>query len=685
MPLEVFIDIESEDDLYDLFSTGQISEDTLDNLLILLARGVDLSTATRADLYSLPNLTYEDVDAILAYRAEAGFISEPAALVLAGALSEAKFLAIAPFLLLSEPERGLGAHGWIRAQTRWSAADEQLPPMGLRARLLVSDLTVGVVASLTRRRVDDVAFDPNRDALSAEAAEPALHVPKAYAHWETDDYELIVGTYRVGFGQRLTFDNSSEYTPNGVYYDDELVRGTGLSRACSDSRGELDIGLCDGRRDLYETPDFRWRDGLLGVASGVRSLPLGAGELQAYAFASAQPRSVYQYEIYDAGRCDDPRDDDDPACAAPAVYRRQDDLLAPTGRLSFQTLPSLYREELAGGNLSYATNRRTHLGVTGYGARVDWLVDGIDLDFQEWARTPYGGPFGAVGVDAAWGHRWLDVFVEAARSFDSMPSGGDFGAITRATATWDDSELEAVVRYYGEGFANPFARPIAAADENDGNRARDETGARVQYRARLDRVAVRASVDVWTPLSTTALAHTSFARADVDLTRSFASGLWVEYRDRGPSDGCDEAARITVAEGGELIGCDDRELELAARLRYAPSRRWSLAGQYTHELIVEPERPMSEDRQDVSTWLVAMVKPTERVRGARQDAISIRRHHRQRAPRAIAVVVRRPRGASAQRRQPAAALRPLHVARRSQLHRHAPAVSRALVLARVSG
>lgn len=98
-PYEVFIDVGSEDDLYDLVATQQISDETFEILRTLLARGVDLDRATREELYSLPNLTYDDVDAILAFRKAQGYVGDPAGLVAAGALTDGKLLSIAAFLI----------------------------------------------------------------------------------------------------------------------------------------------------------------------------------------------------------------------------------------------------------------------------------------------------------------------------------------------------------------------------------------------------------------------------------------------------------------------------------------------------------------------------------------------------------------------------------------------------------
>src|SRR5262245_58013577 len=104
-PYETFVDIEDQSDLDDLLAAGHITSDTYDELLELLTSGVDLNSADRAQLYALPNLTYEDVDAILAYReAQKGVISDPAGLVAAGAITEDKLLGISSFIVVRQSE-----------------------------------------------------------------------------------------------------------------------------------------------------------------------------------------------------------------------------------------------------------------------------------------------------------------------------------------------------------------------------------------------------------------------------------------------------------------------------------------------------------------------------------------------------------------------------------------------------
>ncbi len=618
---EVFIAIEVEEDLYDLQSEGEIGDDTFQTLLKLYQTGVDINHATRELLYTLPNLTYADVDSILGYRKEVGAVLDLADLVVNGAISKKKFLAIAPFLLLRHTKRSKYAtDGFIRAQTRWTTEDARTPPMGFRARVnTLKHLTIGAVGTVTRNRIANVVYDPNRNALSATPESSQLHVPKLYARWDTDDLDAVVGSYRIGFGQRLVFDNTSDYSPNGISLDDELFRDNNLTKRCKETQGELAVSPCTGSAgQVYVTPDFRWRSGLQGVAVGLRNLKIGTGHAQAYAFASTQPKSIYQYELYDTSICSDPSQDGLDACKAPNVYRTQSDSAAPTSRFSFQTLPNLYRESVAGGNVTYYANERTHVGVTGYGAQVDWLTKGLALDFQEWSRTPYGGPYGAVGFDMAWGTGIYDVFAEFAQSFDSMEGrGGGPAGVVRGTATWNKNEVEATFRYYDTDFANPFGRPIAASDEFEGLRARDEVGLRLRYTGTIKKkLNIRASADLWAQPSKDTQSTLIYARADFDVSKKFRWGAWLQYQDkdlkRGGRTQCFEIS-TKDDENGEPIPCGGKKYKEALRLRFAPKKNLWIAAQLQHSALDDRVYD-TKLRNDISVWGIVTSKPAEGVR-----------------------------------------------------------------------
>jgi len=627
-PYEAFIDVESEEDLYDLIASQQITEETYEVLIDLIHRGVDLNTASREELYSLPNLTYDDVDAILAYRKEQGFVRDPAELVAAQVLTDDKLLSIAAFLIVRDPFAGrLAVRGTVWAGTQLTIGDDRLPPFGVRTRVLVGrDLTIGAAAVMTRLRPGEVSYDPNRDALLVDEPGIGFHLPKAYVHYDTDELAAIAGTYRIGFGQRLTFDASSDYTPNGIYRDDQLYRDTTLARACRLGRGELAESPCTDDYH-YVTGDFRWREALLGVAAGAKEIEVGDGWIQLYGWGSFQPRSIYQYEIADLSQCEDPRDDADPACAAPDVFVRPDGgRLTPAAELLYSTLPNMYGEALVGGNATFFASRRNYVGVTAYGATTHWLVDDdgagedeLRLDFQEWASRPIGGRFGAVGVASAFGVKEFDFGAEVAHSFDGMsdgvgPSsgGGGPGAIVRATYTESKQrELELSARYYDIDFVNPYARPIAAPDEEEGQRARDELGGRARFTGRFGALGLRTGVDLWTNPSTDSFKGEAYVRADVVATKQVRWGLWVEGADKdlreGGRDQCYDQP-YEFDELGEPLDCKGMRVSEIARLRVQANKRLALQVQLQHELL-DDQDPMDGLRQDVSAWLVATWKP----------------------------------------------------------------------------
>ncbi len=643
IPYETFIDVDDEGDLQDLVASGTITEDTYNELLDLLTRGVDLTQATRNDLYALPNLTYDDVDAIIAYRElNKGRIADPAELVAAGALTEEKLLAISAFIIVRKPgEDPLAASGWFRAMTRATPHDFSpnepndllVPPIAIRGRVTaLRHLMAGFAVTNTRLEIGAPVYDPNRGALIADAASNQVHVPKAYVKWEDDSVAAIAGTFRAGFGQRLVFDNSQDYAPNGLYIDDQLFYSAELSRACKQSAGELLVSPCSGAAGSeYVTPDFAWRDGLLGVGVGAKRLELSSGWLQLYGFASANRKSIYQYELVDAGKCEDPHDDGNPACSAPTVFvRPEGELLTPTTRHSFATLPNVFFEKLAGVNVGYFADRRNSVGLTAYGGMLTDLVDGIDLDVQEWSRTPFGKKYGAVGANFAFGRDWLDIFGEAALSFDAMPrpepalteakGGGGPAAILRMTATRKKEELEVVARYYATDFANPYARPISQPDEFEGQRARDEVGGRVRYLRTSKELTIRALLDVWTnPSDPDTPKLDTYLRANVKTTPVLWLGLWERYQDkdltRGGHNQCFEVSTETD-ENGEPIPCGGRQLSTFLRAQYVPNRKLSIHAQLGHYLLDDNTRMELESkfRQDLSAWLIGYYRPNKDVR-----------------------------------------------------------------------
>ena len=574
IPYEVFIEVDTEDDLYDLLATQQISERSFDALLFLFQTRVDLNSADREALYQLPNLEYADVDRLLAYRQAEGPIVSLDALVSAAVLPARLVHSMAAFVIV---DRRDGAEapptGFVRLQARWSGRYDRLPPpAALQARVrAASHLDSGAVLTITRNTLGRARWDAGRDGLSVRAEKPRLVLPKAYVEWDTPTWELVAGTYRIGFGQRLTFDVTAQVTPNGAYGDYELRRANDLTLRCKRSAGELEQSPCPASPAHRVTPDFAWTNRLLGAAVGLERAPVGPGWLQTYVWASAQPHRVQSRDVVVRSRCPDPSLDE-PSCAAPRVFVRG----GPSGLQSAASYASVSMaavEPLAGLNVGYFWHARANLMITAYGATTRWLIRGPALDYQEIARKPFGGPFGAVGLSGAYGAGRHDLFVEVARSFDRQTGGGGgVGFIARSVTRLRDGELELSLRAYGPAFANPYARPVSAPDELDGLRARDETGVRARFVQRPHaRLALRSLVDVWRRFQTSGVGVLGFLRADAELGTAWLVSVWAEYRSAG------------------------KRMLAATRVAFDSGREWTVAVQLQHRTHRDGPSPGQRD------------------------------------------------------------------------------------------
>ncbi|MFZ5471514.1 MAG: helix-hairpin-helix domain-containing protein [Myxococcota bacterium] len=625
---ETDIDIESEQDLYDLATRGEISDETLQTLVELLRDGVELNRATRDELYGLPGLSYAEVEAILLYRQKATRIDDPAQLVGAGALTPEQLSRIAPFLVVEPAQTPLPVSGRLRAVSAVSTADPLAPPGFLQARLkLPADLSASVVLLSTRYRLGPVIHDTVRDALAAAPPAYSLRAPKFYLQWKRAERMAVAGTFRLGFAQRLTLDNTTRQTPDGIYPDDVvLIDGDDLTKGCKLSAGELSDSPCDeAARNTYVTPDFFVRDGFRGLAGSLRELEIGAGRISLYGFASFQSRSVYQYEIFDRRRCPDPRDDGDPACGAPQVFVRQENAFAPAARYSFQTLPDAWDELASGGRIELKAGQ-LRLGTTGYYAAPFWKVEGIALDFQEWAKYPFGGSFGAAGADGALLLGPWSFFLEGSRSFDRLPGGGGgFGVLQRSVFSPKRQEVELSLRYYDKKFVNPYGRPLSGPDEFQGQRARNEAGVRLRYDGRaIPDWQLRGSVDFWVwpqdgdAQGTAGLANLyTFARADFLGWELFSPGVWVDYRNKElRQNGAGLCYETSTEENelGEGLPCSGEFYRVAARVRLSPvGPGLTVTLQYQRAFLGDPNYPTSL-RQDQVVWGEIAMRPADSVR-----------------------------------------------------------------------
>lgn len=539
---EVEIEITDELDLQELAEKDEISPETYETLLDLLHQGVDINSASRDELYSLPNVTYDQVDALIEYRKLTGHIEDPLALVQAGVLSDEALRQIAPFLIIGERGAQVPVSGWAKFVGRGAVEDPLTPPGYLQLRVHAPwNLSFGLAATSTRQRIGPVSYDPTRNttrpALVAPAPRYGLEIPKYYGQWRSSQSQVIAGTFRAGFGERLTLDNTSRYTPNGFYRDTVMVQRIDLGSGCQLSTGELDGSPCalDGSDGQRVVPDFRWRDGFRGVGGGVENLEINANtRASLFGFGSYQTRSILSTQTYDFGRCESPRNDTSESCKGPSVYVAG---TSPAATYRPTSLPSVVDEMTLGAHAGLTFHDRTELGITGFYAVPRWTVSGLRLDFQEWSPFPFQGPFGAVGIDGSTRFGPVNSFIEVARSFDSQKSfdpgtaaGGGFAVVQRnAIELAKKQELEVSLRYYDRNFANPYARPISAPDQFEGNRARNEAGLRIKYLAKswMD-WRLRAGADLWTlPQDTDAVRRAGRTSLDTQVRADYSGWSFI--------------------------------------------------------------------------------------------------------------------------------------------------------------
>ena len=590
--------VDSEDDIIDLEERGDISTETADILYEMIVNGVDLNSATRDELFDLPGLTYADADAILLYRKNKGRIEDPTELVGAGSLTDQQLLLITPFIRLDSGPVKLPVAGKFRLRSGLSNGDflvpgGPLPPPGFLQGTLTFpwNLSAGFIVNTTRLVPGSPHYDVTRGTLAVDPFGYRASLPVAYVQWRAGNRRVVLGSFTIGFAERLTLDNTRKKTPSGISTTSVALISRDLASLCKLSSDTPGVDVCEDTRNHYVLDDWSIRSNFRGVAGSIEDLEFGDGQkLSLYGFLSYQTRDLYQYEMFDRTNCEDPRDDS-PGCAAPVVYVGND----PTShaKLKFTTLPGLYEELAGGGHVDFKPSDRYRIGLTGYGATTFFHGAPLKLEPQEWSRTPFGGPFGAVGLDLRAQFGQFGLTLEGARSFDSIKAGpdpvnqpaggGGYGVVQRTHFESKRHELELLVRYYDNKFLNTLARPVASPDEFEGQSARNEAGARLRYYGKLGYdFEVRALADFWVlPFATRAeRAGTTnlytLLRFDYEGYRLISPSILFDVRNKNLASSVHEACSagtILLIEGTEPVVCSGDSYRGTVRLNIRPLGR----------------------------------------------------------------------------------------------------------------
>ena len=528
--------VDSEDDIFDLFDNGDISESEMDLLMELYQKKIDLNRASRDELYEFPGVTYPMVDAILELRAEKGGFEDLGELESAGAVPYLVMKQMEAFASFGRPKLQLDApvHGSVRLKTLYqpmAAAPiddvtvgfdgtdfdagnvRRSPAIGLRSKItalggrldaswtiLGRDLSGSLTASGTE-------FDPYFIARGPRFTVEPLR--KQYALYRADvgtqgRGTAVIGNFNAGFGERLTFDTTNRRRPYGLYGDDLIFDAVG--------------GLGNFNSD------FRVHRGLQGVAGSLERLPVGGSvSMDVTGWLSSRAVDEYMYRF-----------------TPNRTYFDEDAALAGPDRCSterrchaYETFRNVYLQQVGGGNLRINAGTRSYVGVTAYAARNRFLAGDDFVDFAPSARQPIRRSFGALGVDAAVGAGIVDVFGEA-----TVTDRGAVAAILRSVWDLDRVALEVTGRHYDVAFDNPFSRGEASPAQFLGLRGRNETGVKARAIGKPTRWwRFVGHADTWF--------HPAFGRQDVNLylrneltlTRDLRWAFWADTFDKDISVG----------------------------------------------------------------------------------------------------------------------------------------------------
>jgi hypothetical protein len=502
--------VSSEDDVHQLYENGQLTEDERDRLLDLFRARVDLNTADRDRLYELPGMSFPLADQVLAHRRANGDFARPEDLKLVPGFPDEVWVQVQGFVDAGTP------FGWLKSlrgrvrlrgnglDTRYKGDDpaqpanpaDPDPAFAQQADLVVLDDYKAGWTLLLDDHLGAPSFYPAQGdtpgyfVSDGDAYGPRL--AKFYASGRWGRWEAIGGHFRAGFGQGLAFDTTTRLVPFGAEADNQIY-------------------------EVYENVGFRRPLGQRGLAVNGRGLALGSLRADVSAFASYTTDDLYQYDFT-------PHD----------IYLAGPGQGTSSGeKLSFQTVPSVSHEVLAGGAVRLHLDERSHLGFTGYGATVRWAY-GDGFAFAPSASYPEDRTtYGAFGADFEAGTGPWTFFGEAAAT-----EGLDLALYARALLEMRGLEVDLSARSFGTDFDNPHARGRASADEYLGNRDRDERGGRLSVTGKPWRgVRLSGAADVWQRPSNGLWADELYLRADWQAQRWLSLAAFTFVRDRDLSRG----------------------------------------------------------------------------------------------------------------------------------------------------
>jgi hypothetical protein len=496
--------VSTSEEIYELMRTGELDEEAVDSLVALIEQPLDLNRADRNVLYELPDFTYELADAVVAYRSEHGAFVRLEDLLLVPGVTKDLFGMALPFIVIGPGEelagdarsvRGAATAGTIVRQG-FGLDATQVDPYLERdpgpQTFLKADFTgmryFGGGFLGTWRERTTAAWDEGQRVLTSAGPANRLDLDSAYLSFGYENWNIVAGSYDVGFGERLTFDSGVRRDPRGWTVRNSLYQ--------DNVRGSL-----------------RYRPGQFGGAVNYNNFDIGSTWLDSTLFASTQALDVYMsrglYFVADpvSGKsCPTAYSWDDGLQVCRSSRVQDEDVLMTEvdgklqGGLPYLTLKDAMRESIVGGNLTLNLDEDSRLGLTAYQSWTQIeLGDGQNMHFSDASTYPDRSPFGAVGLS---GHTALGPVTLSGES--AMTGSGGIGAFVRAIGRAPGfGELSLSLRYYDARYENPHGHGEAQGDMTGGLAARNEAGARLSVVLKpLPRLRSTTVVDSWRAVQT---------------------------------------------------------------------------------------------------------------------------------------------------------------------------------------
>lgn len=634
------IDVENEQDLAELHAHQTLDDEDYLRLLDLMNTPIDLTRASRRELHALPNLSYADVDRILDERRIRPWNFDLSSLVERGVLSVSQARELTAFVRAdANADANDVLSGRMRYRTALVPPSKVVPPMAFESVMEWRYLRAGITLNLERRTLRQASYDPSRDAWVTEGTQLRVWPARFALEWNSPRWHIVVGTFSVGFAQRLTLDTTTRSEPHGVFAERGLPTLDQLVPRCRASAGERDESPCATDRVIYELPDYKTSSTLTGIAVGFHPSLRSRAAVEAHGWLSLQSPPTRLSDIVRPERChDDP--ERGRTCESEVLYQiSAQDRWAPAVALTAPTLPHARLEIMGGVDVGVRVAPRARLGLRGYGAMSWWRLPGPDLEWAPNAALPATGRFGALGVDAAWGFRGIDLLAEGSLSLRAASGRPRYGLAGILTARWSRGvhDLDASVRYFGPSYVNPYSGATAAPDEIEGLRTRNEVGGRFRYTGQpWSRLRVSILLDLYAPPGDRDLRVWLRIHHAWTITRWLVLGIDVDWRDRDLTttgrhhcyDG-DPPASATTSDDADPR-CRGEAIRTATTLRLVPHPRLSIRAAYAHRWLDSEDLDGRETtpyrdrfRNDGSAALDVTVRPIDvlrlRLRGRWSD------------------------------------------------------------------